>query len=220
MTPPSTTDGEVRADDPADPFQRVIRRIERAAGLDTPARIFELGSNALNRSAAGPILRGVPIGHALHPLLSDLPLGCWLSAGLLDVLGGAGTRPARRRLVGLGLVAALPTAAAGLTEWKSLYDRSTRRTAVVHGVGNVAALLLYLLSWLRRRDGRHAAGTAWGMAGGLLAIFTGYLGGHLSFGRGVGDGERWSVESGGAPPLHGDEANEWHRGKTGPTDSV
>jgi uncharacterized membrane protein len=87
---------------------------------------------------------------------------------------------------------------AGMAEWRSLYDRSTRRTAVVHGAGNVAASTLYLISWLRRRDGRHAAGTAWGMAGGLLTIATAYLGGHLSFGRGVGDGERWPVGHDGA----------------------
>ena len=201
MTPPSILDGAVR--DPSIPFQRLIRRIEHTPGLDILAPAFEAVSRALNRSAAGPMLRGVPIGHALHPLLTDLPLGCWLSAGLLDVVGGSGARTARRRLVGLGLLTSLPTAAAGLAEWRSLYDRSTQRTAVVHGVGNVAALTLYGVSWLRRRDGRHAAGTAWGMAGGLLAIFTGYLGGHLSFGRGVGDGERWPLESGDTPsPGH------------------
>lgn len=210
MTPPPRLDGQTRQDESSNPSQRLIRRIERTAGLDTPARAFQFVSNVLNQSPAAPILRGDPIGHALHPLLSDLPLGCWLSAGLLDVVGGAGTRMARRRLVGLGLLTALPTAAAGLIEWKRLFDRSTRRTAVVHGFGNVIALTLYLISWLRRRDGRHAAGTAWGMAGGVMAIFTGYLGGHLSFGRGVGKGERWPIGPGHVPPAQGEEPVSSH----------
>jgi hypothetical protein len=35
-------------------------------------------------------------------------------------------------------------------------------------------------------------GVGWGLAGGALAWVTGYLGGHLSFGRSVGVGERGS----------------------------
>lgn len=184
-----------RAASPANPTERVVRGIERSEGLDVPSKALDAASSVLNESAAGPLLRGTPIGHALHPLLTDFPLGCWFSAGLLDLVGGSAARGARRRLVGLGIVTAIPTALSGVAEWRSLFDRSTRRVAVVHATGNLAVLSIYLMSWLRRRNGRHASGTAWGMAGGLLAIFTGYLGGHLSFGRGVGEGERWPVAS-------------------------
>lgn len=85
------------------------------------------------------------------------------------------------------------TALTGIAEWRRLFDRSTRRVAVVHATGNIAVIAFYVLSWLRLRQGRHVSGTAWGKAGGILALFTGYLGGHLSFGRGVGHGERWPI---------------------------
>ena len=188
----------MRAASPANPTERLVRGIERSEALDVPSKALDAVSSAVNESAAGPLLRGTPIGHALHPLLTDFPLGCWLSAGLLDLVGGSAARGARRRLIGLGILTAIPTALSGVAEWRSLFDRSTRRLAVVHATGNLAVLSIYLLSWLRRRNGRHASGTAWGMAGGLLAIFTGYLGGHLSFGRGVGEGERWPVSGGGS----------------------
>ena len=181
----------VRVAPPTNPTERVIKGIERSSALDLPSKAFDAASSTLNESRAGPLLRGTPIGHALHPLLTDFPLGCWLSAGLLDLVGGSAARSSSRRLIGLGVLTAIPTALAGLAEWRSLFDRSTRRVAVVHATGNLVVVSLYLLSWLRRREGRRGAGTAWGMAGGLLAIFTGYLGGHLSFGRGVGEGERW-----------------------------
>lgn len=173
----------------------MVRGIERSSALDVPSKAFDAASSALNESRAGPLLRGISIGHALHPLLTDFPLGCWLSAGLLDLVGGSASRSSSRRLIGLGVLTAIPTALAGVAEWRSLFDRSTRRVAVVHATGNLAVVSLYLLSWLRRREGHHGKGTAWGMAGGLLAIFTGYLGGHLSFGRGVGEGERWPMET-------------------------
>ncbi len=64
-------------------------------------------------------LRGTWAGHALHPLLTDFPLGAWLAASFLDLFGGDATSRASRRLVGFGLLAAVPTAAAGLAEWQA-----------------------------------------------------------------------------------------------------
>ena len=142
------------------------------------------------RGRVGEILRGQWLGHAAHPLVTDFPLGCWLSAGVLDVLGGRISRPAATRLVGLGLLAVAPTAATGLAEADQIKDPRSQRTATAHALGNAAVAGLYLLSWRARRDGRHTAGVASGLAGGALAVATGYLGGHLSFARQIGTGQR------------------------------
>jgi uncharacterized membrane protein len=158
---------------------------DRMAGLAYP----------LEEGPAGTFLRGEWLGHALHPLMTDFPLGCWLSAGLLDVVGGRHTRKAAERLVGLGLLASLPTAAAGLVEWRRIEDDKTRRVGTAHGVGNAGVAILYFQSWRSRRRGRQVRGVLWGMAGASLAWGTGYLGGHLSMARGVGTGHR------GAPGL-------------------
>ncbi|MDQ6642413.1 MAG: hypothetical protein M3Y66_07965, partial [Actinomycetota bacterium] len=54
-------------------------------------------------------LRGGWLGHGVHPVLTDLPLGCWVSATLVDLVGGHQGRTAATRLVGIGVASALPT---------------------------------------------------------------------------------------------------------------
>jgi uncharacterized membrane protein len=158
-------------------------RLDRVAATLTP-------SAERLRRRAGPALRGDWLGHALHPLLTDLPLGCWIGASLLDLTAGRSGRGAARRLVGLGLVAVVPTGAAGLVDWSEVDDPAPRRVGAAHAVGNSTVALLYFLSWRARRRGRHRAGVGLGLAGGGLAWVTGYLGGHLSFARRVGTGAR------------------------------
>ena len=176
-------------------LKEALRRIESFPALDPSAMLYERLSKPISAGRTGTMLRGNWLGHALHPLLTDLALGCWLGAGLLDLFGGKESQRAATTLVGAGLLAAVPTAFSGAAEWPSLMDRSSRRVAVVHATGNLALIICYLTSWLLRRNGKRNAGLAWGMAGGCLGWMTGYLGGHLSFGRGVGHGERWATES-------------------------
>ncbi|MCU0273466.1 MAG: hypothetical protein MUE34_09555 [Acidimicrobiales bacterium] len=171
-------------------LEETVERIEEARLLDqfdAPLRSLATTVAAGGRRA---VLRGEPLGHALHPLLTDFPLGCWLAAGLLDLTGGRSSRRAAQRLIGLGLLFVPPTAAAGMTDWSEVRDDRVRRVGIAHAVGNTVVALLYLRSWRARRRGHHLRGVLWGMAGGSLAWGTGYLGGHLSFGTGTGVGER------------------------------
>jgi len=164
--------------------------IQRNSRLDPVADLYTSATEAVSGSGLGPTLRGDWLGHALHPLLTDFPLGCWSSAALLDVVGGTAGRPFARRLIGAGLVASVPTALAGAAEWPDLVNRSTKRVAAVHASGNVAVVILYFWSWRLRHGGKHAGGVLIGMVAGCLALITGYLGGHLSFAWGIGQGER------------------------------
>jgi uncharacterized membrane protein len=164
--------------------------LESADALD-PA-VGRLGPIA-HKLATGPrgdALRGAWLGHALHPLMTDLPLGCWLASGLLDLVGGKRSRDASRRLIGLGLMFVPVTAASGLADWSGEEDDRVKRVGVAHAIGNGAVAALYLGSWRSRRAGRHAPAVLLGLAGGVLAWGTGYLGGHMSFARGAGAGER------------------------------
>lgn len=170
---------------------RGVRTIETDERLDEVADRLAPAADALASSPAGPVLRGDWLGHALHPLLTDFPLGCWLSAGLLDLFGGRASRRAAQRLVGFGLLTAPVTAWSGLVDWNTIRnDPRTRRVGVVHAVGNGVVVVCYFRSWRARRRGHHGAGRLWALAGGTLAWGTGYLGGHLSFGRGAGHGTR------------------------------
>src|SRR5436190_1492758 len=73
-------------------------------------------------------------------------------------------RPAARRLVGFGILAALPTAATGLSDWHDTYD-GPRRLGVAHMLANSAALALQVASWRARGRGHHIRGALLGAAG-------------------------------------------------------
>ena len=143
--------------------------------VDTVGRV----TSPLGRPEARRFLGGDWMGHALHPWLTDLPLGLWTAASVLDAVGGPLSRPAAQRLVGLGVLAAAPTAAAGWTEWHAT-ERPTQRVGVVHAALNAAAIGAYAGSWSTRRRGRHGLGVALALAGAALAGTAGYLGGHLT----------------------------------------
>ena len=128
-------------------------------------------------------LSGAWLGHPLHPALTDLPIGFWTSAWVLDIVGGKGSRDASRLLVGLGVLSAVPTAASGISDWTDLADDGKRRLGVVHASANSLAFVSYVASWTARRRGEHGRGVAWGMAGATFATVAGYLGGRLAYRR-------------------------------------
>jgi uncharacterized membrane protein len=163
-----------------------LRRVEGDARLDGPARRLEAIADGVLRSPRmGDALRGTWLGHALHPLLTDFPLGAWMSASFLDLFGGDGARRPAQRLVGFGLLAAAPTAAAGMAEWR-VTSGGARRVGVVHAAVNTTATVLYGSSWIARRRGSHRAAVGLGVVGGLVATLGGYFGGHLSLVRKIG----------------------------------
>ena len=166
--------------------------------LATTEAIDKLGKPVASKVAAvighGPVkdvLSGTWTGHPLHPVMTDLPIGFWTSSFVLDLIGGKRSAAASQRLIGLGILSAVPTAAAGLSDWSDTIGEE-RRIGTVHAVANVAALSLYAWSWLARRAGRRGAGVTLGLLGASAATAGGYLGGHLVYRQGVGaDRNAW-----------------------------
>lgn len=167
-----------------------VRRLEQTDWLDAFGSGLDGVTGWVTTKPAGRALRGDGFGHALHPPLTDVPLGCWLAVAVLDLIGGEASRPARRRLLGVGLLASVPAVATGLAEWRSPVDRAGRRVAVAHGAANLVSLALFAASWKYRGSGKTATGTAASMLGLAVSGVAAYLGGHLAIGRGVGTGER------------------------------
>ncbi|HKV20657.1 MAG TPA: Rieske 2Fe-2S domain-containing protein [Mycobacterium sp.] len=160
--------------------------IEDAAFLDPPA---DAAANVVHRLLpAGrlkDLLSGTPLGHPAHPMLVTVPIGAWLSANILDVVGGRHGRATARRLMAIGTVAAVPAALTGASDWSDTMG-AERRVGLVHAVANWAAIGLYASSWNARRKGRHSRGVALAALGGAAVGVSGWLGGHLSYSIGVG----------------------------------
>ncbi|GAC1333021.1 MAG: hypothetical protein NVSMB17_12870 [Candidatus Dormibacteria bacterium] len=163
-----------------------VEGLEQSQALDG---VSEQLSN-LVQQLTGPdtvknLLSGSWLGHALHPILTDLPIGFWSSAVALDFLGGDDAEDGADLLVGLGNLSALGTAATGLADWSDTVGPE-KRLGMLHGVANTAGLALMTGSWLARRSGARALGRGLGLAGLGVASASAYLGGHLVFSRGVG----------------------------------
>ncbi len=168
----------------------IIEQVGANEALDPlVAKVSDVASK-VGAGQLGASLRGRELGHAIHPMLTDLPLACFTSANLLDLLGGRRARPAAQRLVGIGLLSVVPVALTGMAEYDRIDDDQDRRVGAAHAAGNWAMTGAFLMSWRARRKDRHVRGTLWGLLGGGLAAAAGALGGHLSFRRGVGVGDR------------------------------
>jgi nitrite reductase/ring-hydroxylating ferredoxin subunit/uncharacterized membrane protein len=168
------------------PLREVIVAIERAGGLDPVGdALTKVVRDALPAGGAKDFLSGTWLGHTLHPIVTDLPIGLWSSSVVLDWIGGRRARPAADRLVTLGIIAAVPASLTGAADWGDTQPKE-RRVGLVHAVANTAATGLYCMSLAQRRRGRRIPGRALSLAGlGALGV-GGYLGGHLVFARGLG----------------------------------
>jgi uncharacterized membrane protein len=128
------------------------------------------------------LLQGSWLGHPVHPVFTDLVIGFWTSAFVLDFFPVKRLRAAADTFVALGLVSAVPTVATGLADWSDL-DRRKQRVGVVHAATNAVAAGLYGISLANRVRGRRARGITFGMLGASVMTVGGYLGGHLAFAK-------------------------------------
>lgn len=144
---------------------------------------FKGGQQAKN------FLHGTWIGHPLHAILTDVPIGAWTAAVVFDALDSMNTRRHYRvaadTAVTLGLLGAGGAAAAGLTDWQDI-DPPARRIGLVHGLLNVASVALFGTSLLARRRGSRTTGRALAALGYALSVAAARLGGNLVYGQKIG----------------------------------
>jgi uncharacterized membrane protein len=139
------------------------------------------------------------LGHPVHQMLIPIPAGLFIVGAVLDIVY-AFVQPSWIPTVtywniAIGIAAALVAAMFGFADWTKI-PRGTRakRIGSIHGIGNVAAVVLFSLAlWMRSDDPGYAA------HGGALALeiiafamlgVTAWLGGELvdRLGVGVDDG--------------------------------
>ena len=127
-------------------------------------------------------LRRRPLGHALHPVLVQVPIGAVLSAAVLDVVQGRSAQSQSRLLMGVAWVSLAPAALSGWAEWVHAHER-TQRVGIAHAGLNATAAMASALSYLARRRGwPPAAAALTGVAAAALSA-GGVLGGHMSLVR-------------------------------------
>ena len=159
-----------------------LDRLSDVAAFD---RAIEPARRAVLAAPQGlrDLLHGTWLGHTLHPVLVQVPVGSGISAGVLDAIPPL--RPAATVLIGTGVTAAVPAALAGAADW-SEQGIGVRRLGAVHALGNSAALGLYVGSLVARGKGRGTLGRVLAYAGLGIATGSAAVGGHMSYAQSSG----------------------------------
>jgi nitrite reductase/ring-hydroxylating ferredoxin subunit/uncharacterized membrane protein len=166
------------------PALELVTRLEDADWLDPAAKkVRKVVKRVIRPKWARDVLHGVPIGHPVHPLAVQVPLGAWISAAVLDAFPG--NDRAAAVLIGVGTGTAVPSAVAGFTDWTQLHPQQ-QRVGLVHAAANITATSLYAASLVARAQGRRGSGKALAYLGLAVVGAGGFLGGHLTYRQAAG----------------------------------
>lgn len=173
-------------------FQNVVDEQE---WLDAVSEPVEQGSHSFFKMLGKfgnwlqNILNGVWLGHPLHPVITDIPIGAFTTTIVLDAMemstGNKAYEKGADISLGLGLIGALGAVVSGLADWQWTYGES-RRFGMAHALLNTSSLLFYFPSWLLRRQKHRAMGRYLAFVGYGLSVLAAYIGGDLVYRQKIG----------------------------------
>lgn len=141
---------------------------------------------------AKDFLNGVWLGHPLHPVITDVPVGAWTITQLFDIVGAvrgkdSGMDAAADLALGTGIVAAIAAAVTGYTDWSDTHGPQ-RRTGLAHALINTGGLALNMASLGIRMGSKKNRGLARTLSasGYLLNGLAAYVAGDLVYNLGQG----------------------------------
>ena len=134
------------------------------------------------------MLQGKYIGHPLHPILTDAVLGAFATCATLDLLESLGLKrvgAGADAALAFGLLATVPTAAAGATDWQHAEGRA-KPIGLAHAGMNSVASLMGVQSLVLRLRGKRRRARLSALLSLLVASASAYLGGDLVYRRRMG----------------------------------
>ena len=164
--------------------------LEPIADRLQPAIAGALGADGSIGPKVADLLHGTWLGHPLHVVLTDVPLGSWTAAAVLDVLeektGSSTMGRGADAAIALGLAGAAGAAITGLADWSKIGGGQPRRIGLAHGLLNATATVCYVTSLCLRRTHSRRAGRRFALLGLMVSSVAAYLGGHLVFKEKIG----------------------------------
>jgi uncharacterized membrane protein len=133
-------------------------------------------------------------GHAIHPILIVYPLGLLSAAVIFDVIYLLTANPTWTTvsfwMIAAGIIGGLLAAIFGLIDYLAIPSGTrAKRIGLLHGLVNFGVMILFIGSWLLRRNSPEVPSTlafALSFAGVGAALLGGWLGGELVERLGVG----------------------------------
>jgi nitrite reductase/ring-hydroxylating ferredoxin subunit/uncharacterized membrane protein len=134
-------------------------------------------------------LNGVWLGHPVHPVLVNIPIGAWTATLILDLAWlsdkDEGVARSADIMMWTGLAGAVGAAATGITNWVDT-DGPDRRTGVLHALLNSGSTVLNLTSAILRLTGQRRTAIALAAASYAIVSYSAYIGGELSYSSAIG----------------------------------
>lgn len=134
-------------------------------------------------------LNGTWLGEPLHVVLTDVPIGAWTVAIMLDALDLIRNRRefslAADTSVAIGLIGAAGAAVTGIADWSDV-DPPARRVGLIHGLLNVGVTALFTTSFILRKRKSRTAGRVSAALGYALLSLSAHLGGKMVYEHRVG----------------------------------
>jgi len=148
------------------------------------------------------LLNGVWLGHPLHPVITDVPIGAWTMSQVFDLLsmvqGGDDSMDAAADVtLGTGILAALGAAVTGIADWSDIDGGPRRRMGMAHALINVAGLTLNLGSLGLRvaRPKNRGLARCLSAGGYMLNALAAFIAGELVYNLGTAINRNAWVES-------------------------
>jgi nitrite reductase/ring-hydroxylating ferredoxin subunit/uncharacterized membrane protein len=183
-------------------LHNAIERIldAQAAWADPLGKLFVAIFSALYKPVPviKDLLNGVWLGHPLHPAITDVPIGAYVVALVLDF---SGQRSAAAAAIGVGIVFMLLAALAGYADYIDL-ENKPRRFGTIHSSLMLVALVFYVVSFVMRLGATPSPAEVWlSVIGFLIVITSAYVGGELVYNLGTqvdrhawrGGGTNWTA---------------------------
>jgi len=136
-------------------------------------------------------------GHPIHPMLIPFPLALWATSFAVDVLFYFLRHPTlliiAKFMIAAGCLGAIAAAIPGIIDWLTIKNGDVKRVANWHARLNVAALVVFAISFFLRM-GRYSELVGrrltlpflLSIVGVILISISGWLGGGLIFRYGIG----------------------------------
>lgn len=144
-------------------------------------------------------------GHAVHPILIVFPLGLLATGVVFDSIYLIWSNPTFATVAywmfTAGIIGGLLAAPFGWIDWFAIPSGTrAKRIGLMHGLGNIVAILFFIGSWWIRSDAParpETTASILSFIGAILAAFGGWLGGELvgRLGVGVDDGANLDAPS-------------------------
>jgi len=168
--------------------KRTKQLVRQMPWLDSAASIMQkVFAPALGEHSPQSVkdaLVGTWLGHPLHPMVVQLPIGFWTSATLLDLLH---LDEAADLLIGAGVITSGGAMITGAAQWMdATNDETPRRLGALHGAVNSLGIGLFIASLAARRAGNRRRGVVLSMMGMGAVSAGGLLGGELAYELGLG----------------------------------